>query len=65
MDSGALPAVMTAAQVAEFLQTTVAALAQDRYLGRGVPYVKVGDKRIRYLREDVLKHLRDNRIGAA
>lgn len=43
-----LPEVMTAAQLAEFLQTTSEALAQDRYRGRGIPFVKVG-ARVRYL----------------
>lgn len=58
----ALPAVSTPRQLAMFLHTTEGALAQDRYLGRGVPYTRVG-RRIRYLRDDVMKHLSDNRIG--
>lgn len=57
-----LPPVSTAKHVAEFLGTTEKVLAQDRYLGRGVPYTRCG-RRIRYLRADVLKHLADNRIG--
>jgi len=64
MDPGLLPPLLTADQLAELLQTTPAALAQDRYQGRGVPYTRVG-RRIRYLKDDVLKYLRDNRIGAA
>ncbi|VBA44340.1 hypothetical protein LAUMK136_05592 [Mycobacterium attenuatum] len=57
-----LPAVATAAQVAAVVQTTVDALAQDRYRRRGIPHVKIGS-RVRYLRADVLKFLADNRIG--
>ncbi|WP_422745172.1 DNA-binding protein [Mycobacterium sp. WMMD1722] len=57
-----LPAIATAAQVADFLQTTVDALAQDRYRRRGVPWIKVGG-RVRYLREDVLAYLHANRYG--
>ncbi|POX82195.1 DNA-binding protein [Mycobacterium kansasii] len=57
-----LPPVATAKEVAKLLGTTEASLAQDRYLGRGVPYTRVG-RRIRYLRSDVLKFLADNRIG--
>lgn len=57
-----LPPVATAAQVATVVQTTVDALAQDRYRRRGIPYVKIGG-RIRYLRDDVLKFLSENRIG--
>ncbi|OBF95782.1 hypothetical protein A5773_13865 [Mycobacterium sp. 852014-52450_SCH5900713] len=57
-----LPPIATAAQVAEVVQTTVDALAQDRYRRRGIPHVKIGG-RVRYLRADVLKFLADNRIG--
>ncbi|OCB21290.1 hypothetical protein A5674_03230 [Mycobacterium malmoense] len=57
-----LPTVATARQLADFLGTTEASLAQDRYLRRGVPYTRVG-RRIRYLREDVMKYLQANRIN--
>lgn len=57
-----LPPVATAGQVASVVQTTVDALAQDRYRRRGIPYVKLGG-RVRYLREDVLAYLAANRVG--
>ena len=57
-----LPPVAKAEQVAAVVQTTVDALAQDRYRGRGIPYLKVGG-RVRYLREDVLNYLSANRFG--
>jgi hypothetical protein len=57
-----LPPIATAAQVAKVVQTSVDALAQDRYRRRGIPYVKISG-RVRYLRVDVLKFLADNRIG--
>jgi hypothetical protein len=57
-----LPPVAKPEQVAVVVQTTVDALAQDRYRRRGIPYVKIGG-RVRYLRDDVLKFLADNRIG--
>ncbi|GAB5896081.1 helix-turn-helix domain-containing protein [Mycolicibacterium mageritense] len=59
-----LPSLMTAKQLADYLQTTEAALAQDRYLGRGVPFTKIG-KRVRYQREQVVKFLADNTFGGA
>jgi hypothetical protein len=59
-----LPHVAKPEQVATVLQTTVDALAQDRYRRRGVPWTKVGG-RVRYLRSDVLKFLAANRISAA
>ena len=46
----------TPIEVAEFMRTTVSALAQDRYLGRGIPYVKHGRK-ILYRWADVRAHL--------
>ncbi|MDQ1247524.1 MAG: hypothetical protein QG597_1894 [Actinomycetota bacterium] len=57
-----LPVILTPRQLAELLATTEASLAQDRYLGRGVPYTKVG-ARVRYLRDDVLSFLAANRRG--
>lgn len=62
IDLDVLPAVATPVQVAKIVQTTVDALAQDRYRRRGIPYVKISG-RVRYLRADVLKFLADNRIG--
>jgi hypothetical protein len=56
-----LPAVMTPPDVAGVIQTTINSLAQDRYLGRGIPFVKLG-RRVRYLREDVLDYISANRV---
>ena len=56
-----LPEVMTTPQLAAFMQTTIDSLAQDRYLGKGIPFVKFG-KRVRYLRNDVLDYLAANRV---
>ncbi|GAA4294646.1 helix-turn-helix domain-containing protein [Mycobacterium paraffinicum] len=58
-----LPEVATARQLAEFLGVSEASLAQDRYLRKGVPFTRVGGRRIRYLRDDVLKYLQANRIN--
>jgi hypothetical protein len=62
LSSEDLPAIATAVQVAKVVQTSVDALAQDRYRGRGIPHVKIGG-RVRYLREDVLAYLTANRVG--
>jgi hypothetical protein len=56
-----LPPVSLPAQVATLLQTTVDSLAQDRYRGRGIPFVKIGG-RVRYLRQDVLDYLTTNKM---
>ncbi|WP_204806297.1 helix-turn-helix domain-containing protein [Mycobacterium riyadhense] len=57
-----LPPLATPAQAAAYLQTTVAALAQDRYRRRGLPWCKVAG-RVRYRREDVLNYLAANTFG--
>ncbi|WP_372452503.1 DNA-binding protein [Gordonia sihwensis] len=57
----------TPPQVAEVLHTTTSALAQDRYLGRGIPYIKHGRK-VLYRWPDVEAYLAANTVipgGAA
>lgn len=61
----------TPGEVAEVFHTTEPALAQDRYLGKGIPFVKHG-KRVFYRWVDVdayiEAHVRtrtDDRSGAA
>ncbi|GAA12582.1 helix-turn-helix domain-containing protein [Gordonia alkanivorans] len=56
----------TPSEVADYLHTTAAALAQDRYLGRGLPYTKHGRK-VLYRWADVDAYLAANTVnpGAA
>jgi hypothetical protein len=56
-----LPALLTPPELARFMRTTTNTLAQDRYLGRGVPFIKAG-RRILYARNDVLAYLERNTI---
>lgn len=56
-----LPPVATPKQLADLIHSTQGSLAQDRYHGRGIPFVKIG-KRVRYLRDDVLAYLQANRM---
>lgn len=55
-----LPPLLTPPELAEVLRTTINSLAQERYLGRGVPFIKNG-RRILYARNDVLAYLDQNR----
>lgn len=55
-----LPVLLTPAELAILLRTTTSRLAQDRYLGRGVPFVRHGRK-VLYDRGDVLGYLQANR----
>jgi hypothetical protein len=57
---GELPALLTPPELAQLLRTTTNSLAQDRYLGRGVPFRRHGRK-VLYARSDVLDYLQRNR----
>jgi hypothetical protein len=56
-----LPALGTPPEVAEYLHTTTAALAQDRYKGTGPKFIKRGS-RVLYRWSDVLEWLDRNTI---
>jgi hypothetical protein len=66
-----MPEYMTPREVARVVRKTEASLAQDRYLGRGLPYIKVGvekNARVLYAREDLAAYLAAGRtepVGAA
>lgn len=62
VDLSMLPPVMTTKDLAPALGITSEALAQDRYRGCGIPYVKLG-RRVRYLRADVARYLVTHRTG--
>ena len=53
-----------AKKLAHLLDTSEERLANDRYLGRGIPYVRFG-RRILYLRSDVMAYLAANRHDPA
>lgn len=59
-----LPAVAMPKDVASLIGSTEAALAQDRYQGKGIPFTRIG-RRVRYLRADVLVYLAVNRVDGA
>lgn len=56
-----LPEIITASELSKWLGISEKSLSQDRYLGQGLPYVKIG-KRVRYMRDDVLAYLHANRV---
>ena len=59
-DLGDLPAVMTAAQIGAVFNKSAAQLANERFLGKGLPYTKVG-ARVFYLKSDIEAFLAANR----
>jgi hypothetical protein len=62
VDVSQLPPVMSAGELAVVLGVTPGSLAQDRYRGCGIPYVKIG-RRVRYLAADVADYLAAHRTG--
>ena len=62
-----MPEYMTPRETGRVVRKTEASLAQDRYLGRGLPYIKAGG-RVLYARADVAAYLAAGRtepVGAA
>ncbi|PJE01666.1 helix-turn-helix domain-containing protein [Mycobacterium sp.] len=57
--SDQLPELATPAEVAEYLHTTTASLAQDRYKGTGPKFLKHG-RRVLYRWSDVAEWLDQN-----
>jgi hypothetical protein len=57
--SNQLPPLATPAEVAEYLHTTTASLAQDRYQGTGPKFIKRGS-RVLYRWSDILERLEHN-----
>lgn len=51
-----LPPLLTADETARLLRLSVRSLANDRCLGRGLPYVKLRGA-VRYRREDILGYI--------
>jgi hypothetical protein len=56
-----VPRLATPAQVAKYLYTTEAALAQMRYMGSGPKFIKIG-RRVLYNWDDLLDWIRNNTI---
>ncbi|WP_445161425.1 helix-turn-helix transcriptional regulator [Mycobacterium sp. Dal123C01] len=59
--SDQLPALATPAEVAKYLHTTPASLAQDRYKGTGPKFIKRG-RRVLYRWSDILEWLDRNTV---
>ena len=60
IDLGDLPLVLTPKQLGELLDKSLDALANDRHFKRGIPFTRI-EKRIYYLRDDVIAYLLANR----
>lgn len=57
-----LPILLTQAQLAQYTGVSEKTLERDRFLRRGIPYVKVG-RLVRYRITDVERHLAANTVA--
>lgn len=55
----AFPELLTTKQLAELIGVSPITLANERYLKRGFPYIKIGN-RVRYRKDDVIATLEAN-----
>ena len=60
-DSPQLPKFLRAREVAEWLGISEQALAQDRFRGDGIPYVRIGS-RVRYRMADLVEYVEKNTV---
>lgn len=62
---GGADALLTAKELAQVLGLAVRTLKKQRAQGRGVPFVRVGERAIRYRVGDVRRFLRERRVQTA
>lgn len=51
-------------EIAELLNISIAKLRRDRWLGNGLPFVRIG-RTVRYSREQIAKYLEQNTVTAS
>lgn len=56
-----LPPMIKPPELAELIHSTTDVLAQNRHLGRGIPWISVG-RRILYAKSDVIAFFEANRV---
>jgi hypothetical protein len=62
IDLGDLPPILTTKHLSQLLDKSLDSLAQERWLGKGIPFVKYGS-RVYYLRDDVAAYLVTHRTN--
>ena len=56
-----LPQFLSEVEVAKILGISCASLQQHRWLGRGIPFIKVG-RSVRYSVDDLQAYIEENRV---
>jgi len=54
--------VFTELEVSKILKRSKVTLAQDRFQGRGLPYIKLGGQ-VRYLKADIEEYIKNHRVN--
>ena len=55
-------ALLTPKQVAGLLNVSCVSLQRDRSERRGLPYIKLGNNTVRYIRGEVLDYIQQHRV---
>lgn len=63
VDLSMLPEICNTEELARAIHVTAGSLTQDRYMRRGLPYLRLG-RRIRYSRAAVARYLLDHHVAA-
>ena len=64
MNCNKLPQTLNEKETAKVLRKAVQTLRNDRHLGQGCPYVKMGRRSVRYLVSDIEDYLMQNLIDS-
>ena len=55
--------LLTTKEAAEYLGLSMAFLERDRWQGAKVPFVRIGSRTVRYLKEDLEEYVKTRRVG--
>ena len=54
--------LLTTKRAAEYLSVSAAFLERDRWAGAQLPFVKIGSRTVRYLKEDLEEYVKSRRV---
>ncbi len=62
---GEIPQYLNERQVSKIVGRAIQTLRNDRHRGQGIPYVKMGQRSVRYKLSDVLVFMESRRVEVA
>ena len=60
---GSIMELLTTKQAAKYLGVSMAFLEGDRWAGAQVPFVRIGSRAVRYLKEDLEAYVKERRVA--